>query len=67
MQPSYQFTSTKWVAALQGCNMRISIDGETGFMDNVFIERLWHFSENSSGLVRTPILYLMLIKGFFAH
>jgi hypothetical protein len=44
MQPSYQFTSTKWIAALQGCNMRISIDGETGFMDNMFIERLWHFS-----------------------
>lgn len=36
-----QFTSRAWIAAVEGCGARVSMDGKGRWMDNVFIERLW--------------------------
>ena len=36
-----QFTSEEFTGALKSSNIRISMDGKGGWMDNVFIERLW--------------------------
>ena len=36
-----QFTSFKWVDTLSKAGIKISMDGEGRFMDNIFIERLW--------------------------
>lgn len=36
-----QFTSKAWVATVEGCGARVSMDGKGRWMDNVFIERLW--------------------------
>ncbi len=36
-----QFTSREWVGELEGCGIRVSMDGRGRWMDNVFIERLW--------------------------
>jgi putative transposase len=36
-----QFTSREWTGRLEGCNIRISMDGRGRVFDNIFIERLW--------------------------
>lgn len=36
-----QFTSEDWIDVLQGCEIKINMDGKGRLMDNVFIERLW--------------------------
>jgi len=36
-----QFTSKAWIASVEGCGARVSMDGKGRWMDNVFIERLW--------------------------
>jgi len=36
-----QFTSPRFTSALSAAGVRISMDGRGGWMDNVFIERLW--------------------------
>ncbi len=36
-----QFTSTDFLAELESCGVRISMDGKGRFLDNIFIERLW--------------------------
>ena len=37
-----QFTSFKWTGTLRKAGVKISMDGKGRFMDNIFIERLWH-------------------------
>lgn len=37
-----QFTSADFTDVLKGAQVRISMDGRGRWMDNVFIERLWH-------------------------
>ena len=37
-----QFTSFAFTAVLKDAEIRISMDGRGRWMDNVFIERLWH-------------------------
>src|SRR5437879_2708804 len=37
-----QFTSAAFTGALAAAQIRISMDGRGRWMDNVFIERLWH-------------------------
>jgi len=36
-----QFTSRDWTQAWKAAGIRISMDGKGGWLDNVFIERLW--------------------------
>lgn len=36
-----QFTSAAFLDELEGCGVRISMDGKGRFLDNIFIERLW--------------------------
>lgn len=36
-----QFTSPRFTCVLQAADVRTSMDGRRGWMDNVFIERLW--------------------------
>ena len=36
-----QFTSAEWTGCLTDLGVKISMDGKGGWMDNVFIERLW--------------------------
>jgi putative transposase len=36
-----QFTSGEWIAAVEGQGIRVSMDGNGRWLDNVFIERLW--------------------------
>ena len=36
-----QFTSSEWIAAVEGQGIRVSMDGRGRWLDNVFIERLW--------------------------
>ena len=36
-----QFTSFAWTDRLRRSGVRISMDGEGRFVDNIFIERLW--------------------------
>jgi len=36
-----QFTSEEFVAAVQGCSAKVSMDGKGAWRDNVFIERFW--------------------------
>ena len=36
-----QFTSLAFTVRLQAAGIRISMDGRSWFMDNIFIERLW--------------------------
>lgn len=36
-----QFTSKEWTVRLEGCGIRISMDGRGRVFDNIFIERLW--------------------------
>lgn len=36
-----QFTSTRWIEALTGRGVKISMDGRGRALDNVFVERLW--------------------------
>jgi len=36
-----QFTSTHFLAELEGRGIRISMDGKGRYLDNIFIERLW--------------------------
>src|ERR1700681_2093753 len=36
-----QFTSTDFLAELEGRGIRISMDGKGRYLDNIFIERLW--------------------------
>jgi putative transposase len=36
-----QFTSEEFTSILKANNIAISMDGKGGWMDNVFIERLW--------------------------
>ena len=36
-----QFTSEAFVAAVQGCGAKVSMDGKGAWRDNVFIERFW--------------------------
>lgn len=36
-----QFTSQEWVGCLTENNIRISMDGQGRFLDNIFVERLW--------------------------
>ena len=36
-----QFTSADWTDVLKGHDIRISMDGKSRWIDNVFIERLW--------------------------
>ena len=35
-----QYTSAGWVTTLTKANIKISIDGKGGYLDNIFIERL---------------------------
>ena len=37
-----QFTSEEWTGRLTELGIAISMDGKGRWMDNVFIERLWH-------------------------
>jgi putative transposase len=36
-----QFTTAAFLDELEGCSVRISMDGKGRFLDNIFIERLW--------------------------
>ena len=36
-----QYTSSEWIAVLNGAGVAISMDGKGRWIDNVFIERLW--------------------------
>ncbi len=36
-----QFTSDEWVSELKAANVKVSMDGNGCWVDNVFIERLW--------------------------
>ena len=36
-----QFTSSRWIQALTGRGVKISMDGRGRALDNVFVERLW--------------------------
>ncbi len=36
-----QFTSFAWTDRLRRTSVRISMDGKGGFLDNIFVERLW--------------------------
>ena len=36
-----QFASKQWTGRLEGCGIRISMDGRGRVFDNIFIERLW--------------------------
>lgn len=36
-----QFTSKEWSKAVEGAGSKVSIDGKSRWVDNVFIERLW--------------------------
>ena len=36
-----QFTSWAWTRRLRDAGVRISMDGRSCFLDNIFIERLW--------------------------
>jgi len=36
-----QFTSFAWTHRLRRSGVRISMDGKGGFLDNIFVERLW--------------------------
>ncbi len=36
-----QFTSWAWTNALRQAGVRISMDGKSRFLGNIFIERLW--------------------------
>ncbi|WP_211267730.1 IS3 family transposase [Tritonibacter mobilis] len=36
-----QFTGSAWIATLKEAGIRISMDGRSRYMDNIFIERLW--------------------------
>src|ERR1019366_3477922 len=36
-----QFSSADFIAGLETCGVRISMDGKRRFLDNIFIERLW--------------------------
>ncbi|MBL1241980.1 MAG: transposase [OCS116 cluster bacterium] len=36
-----QFTSWQWINTLKSANIKISMDGKGGYLDNIFIERLW--------------------------
>jgi putative transposase len=36
-----QFTSAAFLDELEGCGVRVSMDGKGRFLDNIFIERLW--------------------------
>ncbi len=36
-----QFTSFAWTDRMWRSNVRISMDGKGGFLDNIFVERLW--------------------------
>ncbi len=37
-----QFTSLVWIDLLRRAGVRISMDGKGRYLDNIFIERLWH-------------------------
>ena len=37
-----QFTNAAFLDELEGCRMRVSMEGKGRFLDNIFIERLWH-------------------------
>jgi len=39
--PGAQFTSTAFTGKLEQANVRISMDGNGRWIDNVFVERLW--------------------------
>jgi putative transposase len=36
------FTSAAFLDELRMCGVRVSMDGRGRFLDNIFIERLWH-------------------------
>ena len=36
-----QYTSAGWVTTLTKANIKISMDGRGGYLDNIFIERLY--------------------------
>jgi putative transposase len=37
-----QFTGSAWITALTEADVNISMDGRGRYLDNIFIERLWH-------------------------
>ena len=50
-----QFTSWAWTDRLRKAGVKISMDGKGRFLDNIFVERLWHWRDNRRGLVLTLI------------
>ena len=40
--PGSQFTSADFIKVLAGAEIKISMDGEGAWRDNIFVERLWH-------------------------
>ncbi len=36
-----QYTGTAWITTLTEAGIKISMDGRSRYLDNIFIERLW--------------------------